>query len=139
MQSNLTPMSDSDVIACNYNAIAPDARTTHASTGQTLFASVLDIEELSDGYGFQLPLDTTTLYKATDFIANERLCCPFFTFTLVVNESLWLRLTGTDEVKTFVNLNIVEALRDTGTLPDPETWIAAHTTSTADPAATRVE
>ena len=113
------PTSASDVIACHYNAIAPDARKTHATTGQTLFASVLDIEELSDGYGFQLPLDTTTLYKATDFIANERLCCPFFTFTLVVNESLWLRLTGTDEVKTFVNLNMVEALRDTGTLPAP--------------------
>ncbi len=122
------PTSASDVIACHYNAIAPDARKTHATTGQTLFASVLDIEELSDGYAFQLPLDPTTLYNATAFIANERLCCPFFTFTLVVNESLWLRLTGTVEVKEFIKLNIVDALRETGALPDPEPWIAAHST-----------
>lgn len=129
MQSNLTPIPTSDVIACNYNAIAPDARTTHTTTVETLFASVIEIEELPDGYAFQLPLETPILYKAIEFIANERLCCPFFTFTLVVGDTLRLNLTGADEVKAFIKMNLVDTLQETGTLPDPETWIAAHSTS----------
>lgn len=128
MPTNLTPIHHPVAVACNYSAIAPEARASHVSTGQTLFGSVLHIEELADGYAFHLPLDTTTLHKTADFIANERLCCPFFTLTLVVNESLWLSLTGTDEVKTFIKMNIVDALQTTGTLPDPELWIVTHTT-----------
>lgn len=127
MQLNPLPGSNPIAIACDYNAIAPESRTTHTATVETIFASVLAIEELSHGYAFELPLETPLLYKVSEFIANERLCCPFFTFTLVVGDSLWLKLTGADEVKGFIKMNIVDALQQTGTLPDPDLWIATHT------------
>ena len=58
-------------------------------------ATIQDVKELADGYGFRLPLQTPMILKATQYITNERLCCSFFTFRLVVGEQLWLELTGT--------------------------------------------
>src|SRR5262245_29249312 len=89
------------VIACNMGAIDPTERSGHADTAENIFTATLNIKELADGYGFRLPLENQTLYKISEWIANERLCCPFFTFSMVVgNEQLWLHLTGTDEVKS---------------------------------------
>lgn len=129
MQPLPTDTNEPVVIACNYNAIAPDARAAHSATVEGLFAATLAIEELPDGYAFQLPLETATLHQVMDFIANERRCCPFFTFTVTVGEALWLTLTGAEEVKAFIKANMVEPLAETGQLPDPERWIAMHATS----------
>ena len=92
-------------------------------------SSVLEIKELATGYGFRLPLETPMLHKTIEFIANERLCCPFFTFTLVVGGQLWLELTGTDEVKDYIKANLVSAI-ERGTFPTTEALEAAYTAST---------
>jgi hypothetical protein len=52
----------------------------------------------------------TGLIRATDpqiaaFIPSERLCCPFFTFTLEITPArgpIWLQITGNAQVKTFL-------------------------------------
>jgi hypothetical protein len=52
-----------------------------------------------------LPNETGLLRKAVDFIANERLCCPFFGFTLEIEPeggALWLRLIGPEGIKLFI-------------------------------------
>ncbi len=39
------------------------------------------------------------------FIADERLCCPFFHFRLDIEPEqgpIWLQLTGTEDVKPFL-------------------------------------
>lgn len=89
-------------IACNLLAIAADERPGHIERSGSLFGSVLEVQELADGYAFRLPVESETLLQAAQFIANERLCCPFFTFTLRIepNQSaVWLTLTGDDAVK----------------------------------------
>jgi hypothetical protein len=106
------------VIACNPRAIAPAHRGEHAALSQSIFSSetILEVKELENGYGFRLPMDTAMLHKVVSFIANERLCCPFFTFTLVVGEQLWLQLTGTPEVKTLIQSDILGIVQ-TGVFP----------------------
>ena len=117
------------VIACNPSAIAPAEREAHAAVSQEIFSksTILAIKELANGYGFQLPLESAMLLKVAQFVANERLCCPFFTFSMVVDAELWLHLTGTDEVKGYIKTIIVDPLAATGNLPDKAAWIEAHT------------
>lgn len=106
------------VIVCNPGAIASADRDAHVGVAKDIFSSatILEIKELASGYGFRLPLETPMLHKVTQFIANERLCCPFFTFTLVVGEQLWLQLSGTPEVKALIKTDILSII-ETGDFP----------------------
>jgi hypothetical protein len=118
------------VIACNPTAIAPADRPTHVATAEEIFSAstVLAIKELAQGYAFRLPLSTAMLDKTFAYIANERLCCPFFTFTLVVGSELWLELSGTGEVKEYIKSNIVPMVQE-GRFPTLEQLEAAYPAS----------
>ena len=114
--SNLEP-----VIACNPGAIDANNREAHVDLSKEIFSSstLLEVKELTNGYGFRLPLETPMIYKVAQFIANERLCCSFFTFTLIVGEQLWLELTGSPEVKMIIQTDILKIV-DTGIFPGLE-------------------
>ncbi|MBZ0290317.1 MAG: hypothetical protein K8I30_22015 [Anaerolineae bacterium] len=101
------------VIACDLTAIDAADRDQHMLTGKQLFASVTEVQELADGYAFRLPAETHILHSAAHFIANERLCCPFFDFTLRVGakNGLWLSLTGNDDVKQFVRAEFASLVK----------------------------
>jgi hypothetical protein len=63
-----------------------------------------EIQELPDGYAFRYAADEYPRVAA--FIANERACCPFFTFVLEVppeGRPIWLRITGPDGVKDLLS------------------------------------
>ncbi len=99
--SNDTPL------VCDMTAIDAAHREQHGITARELFAGVQDIQELPGGYAFHLP--DTMLIKAVEFITNERLCCPFFQFSLDVEPnhgSIWLRLTGSAEVKRLIQVEL---------------------------------
>ena len=106
------------IIACNPRAIDAANRDAHVDLSKEIFAksTVLEVKELANGYGFRMPLETPMLYKVTQFIANERLCCSFFTFTVIVNDQLWLELTGSGDVKTLIKTDILKII-DTGVFP----------------------
>jgi len=109
------------VIACNPGAINTAERDAHVTLAKEIFsaATIQDVKELADGYGFRLPLQTPMILKAAQYITNERLCCSFFTFTLVVGDELWLHLTGTPEVKQVIKTDILKII-DTGVFPSLE-------------------
>ena len=91
------------IIACNPNALTPQQQERWMEVGIQLYAAVQEVQELPDGYAFRYAADQYA--QVTQFIANERLCCPFFTFTLEVTPAqgpLWLRITGSEHVKTFL-------------------------------------
>src|SRR4051812_44200044 len=115
------------VIACNPGAIAAAERNAHVTLSKEIFslATIQDVKELADGYGFRLPLQTPMILKVAQYITNERLCCSFFTFTLVVNNELWLHLTGTSEVKQVIKTDILTIL-DTGISPSLESLQATY-------------
>ncbi len=92
-------------IACDLSAIPTAEREDHIASAPQLFTSVQESRELPDGYAFRFPVDTDILLKITHYIANERLCCPFFGFGIELepqSAALWLHLTGSAEVKQFI-------------------------------------
>lgn len=98
-------MSDQPPIACDLTAIDENEREQHQQTAEAVFDAIDGLRELPDGYAFRLPPDTELIAQAGAFISRERLCCPFFHFSLDVTPDhgpVWLKLTGRDGVKEFV-------------------------------------
>lgn len=98
-------MSDHPPIACDLTAIEDEDLEPHRETAEAVFESIDGLQELPDGYAFRLPPETHLISQAGAFVSRERLCCPFFNFTLEVTSDhgpVWLKLTGRDGVKKFV-------------------------------------
>src|SRR5690242_14760589 len=96
--TNLEDLNETGpIFACDMGAIESAQREGHIENTKQLLGMLQVIEERPDGYALKLPLDSTILLKATQFIDLERLCCPFFGFSLELapnDSSFWLRLTG---------------------------------------------
>ena len=90
--------------ACDLTAMTADERKEHLRTAAYLFGeAVQESEELSQGYAFRFAAGDYPVVAA--FVTNERLCCPFLTFTVEVTAQqgpVWLRLTGPAGVKDFL-------------------------------------
>ena len=95
----MTEHTISGGLACDLSAIAPERRTAHqALTRELMSQAAQERAELPDGYAFRFAAERYDDVAA--FVANERLCCPFFAFTLEATPErgpLWLRITGSDE------------------------------------------
>jgi hypothetical protein len=94
-------------LACDMTAIPREQRDTHLAHSRELFSQVQEARELSNGYEFRLRADF--LENVADFIALEKLCCPFLNFAIEIeaeNGPLWLRLTGREGVKAFIREEI---------------------------------
>ncbi len=95
---------DLPAIACDLAAIAAGQRAPHQAVVEHLwYEAAQEVRELPNGYGFRFSADEYPTIAA--FIANERLCCPFFNFGLEVTPErgpVWLRLTGREGVKDFL-------------------------------------
>lgn len=88
-------------IACGLSSPERAARLDELRA--TIFAACQAVEETADGYAFAFTGDVAP--QLLDFVASERECCPFLTFDLHLppaNESLYLELSGNDEVKVFI-------------------------------------
>jgi hypothetical protein len=99
--------------ACDMSAIAADRRGAHLATIDKLFQAVESFRELPNGYTFRLRAELHVLMTAAEFIALERLCCPFFGFALEVERedgAIWLSLTGREGVKPFIMAEIGDHL-----------------------------
>jgi hypothetical protein len=95
--------------ACDMTAIAADQRSAHLTTINKLFRAVQSVRELPNGYSFRLRNETKLLLTVAEFIALERLCCPFFGFALEIEReggAVWLSLTGREGVKPFIMAEI---------------------------------
>jgi hypothetical protein len=104
-----TSFNQASPFVCDLNAIDPAHREQHSQAATEVFHSVQAVRELPNGYAFRLPNETGLLLKAIEFIAYERLCCPFFGFTLQIEPeggAVWLHLTGREGVKPFIRSEI---------------------------------
>jgi hypothetical protein len=94
--------------ACDMTAIPAAERPAHHQLTRRLIDDVAtDIRELPDGFSLHFPPDD---YPAlAEFVARERLCCPFLTFSIEVMPDqgpLVLRLTGPDGAKEFIRAEL---------------------------------
>lgn len=106
-------MSNQMTLACNLKAINKDDLKKHRENGKAVFEAISEIREVISGYEFRLPADTETIQRAGAFIAREKLCCPFFEFTLYVRAEhgpVWMRLSGGKEVKQYLEENLLPQL-----------------------------
>ena len=90
-------------------AIRADLRPVHLATAKDLFSRIAEFRELENGYAFRFTDGLNLLLKLAEFIALEKLCCPFLSFTVEVEEEggpVWLRLTGREGVKAFIREEI---------------------------------
>lgn len=91
---------------CDLTVMNPEQRERHMQIAHELMSEDRqEIVELADGFAFRFAADSATCVKIAQFISNERLCCPFFTFALEVpenNGAMWLRITGREGVKQFI-------------------------------------
>ena len=113
--------------ACDMTAIAPEKRDAHLSTLEGLFRLVKEVRELPNGYSFRFPNESEVLLGMAEFIALERLCCPFFGFNVEVEPeggAAWLSLTGREGVKPFIMAEIGEHLRLTNIKNDPHSSLS---------------
>jgi hypothetical protein len=95
--------------ACNMLALDAEGRRRHKIVMEQMRAVIKEVKELSDGYGFRLTPEQSTILLTSEFIARERLCCPFFTFELVAEREdgpLWLHLRGREGVKDFIRAEL---------------------------------
>jgi hypothetical protein len=70
-----------------------------------LMDSYQNLQEMEDGYAFQFPGESEWIQRVVTFVAEERVCCPFFTFELHYEPNLgpiWLRLRGSEEIKAML-------------------------------------
>jgi hypothetical protein len=84
------------VLACLPSAIPADQRVQHFALARELLnRQAIERADLADGYGFRFAADK--LVELVQFIDNERKCCPFMSFELVIapeSGPIWLRMTG---------------------------------------------
>lgn len=100
------------VFVCDMSAIEPHHRKQHVATAREIFQAVKEIRELPNGYAFHLPNEGPGLLKIAEFISREKLCCPFFGFSMEVQPAggpVWLSMTGDEGVKPFIQAEIGEA------------------------------
>jgi hypothetical protein len=103
--------TDVSTIACDLTAIPANERERHQALARRLFGTaVREVREQADGYAFRFAAEEFAALAA--FVANERLCCGFLTFTLETPPragDLWLRLSGDAAVKAFIAAEFVGA------------------------------
>lgn len=98
------------VFACNMNAMTKEQRKRQSQfLTPALHSQRLAAKEIEDGYEFMFPSDAHTLQLVAEWIGNERLCCPFFTFDVHLlngSEPMTLHIAGPEGVKEFIRAEI---------------------------------
>lgn len=101
-------------LACDRAALTAQARKRHFDElGPALRVRKRSVRELRDGFEFEFPTDTATFQLVSEWVAGERLCCPFFDIDIHVEREhgrLWLRLTGREGVKQFIQADFASWL-----------------------------
>ncbi len=96
-------------------ALSPAQRKRQTEVlAPAIIAAKGNTTELPDGYAFHFPPDAKTYATVSEWIGDERLCCPFFAFDLQVSDRsqpLALRITGPEGVKQFIRAELLEMVR----------------------------
>ena len=103
--------------ACDMTALTAEQRAAHARTTRALFGAMEGVEELPDGFAFRIPASGDLLRSAAAFVILERLCCPFFGFSIDLApgaDSFRLGIVGPAGVKPFIREELAEAFPAAG-------------------------
>jgi len=98
-------------LACVVGAISPAERAGHFALLKRLFGEAVlerrNIASPEEGYAFRFDADAFS--DVSQFIRNERLCCPFLTFVVELSPRggpLWLSLSGPGGTRAFLDAEL---------------------------------
>jgi hypothetical protein len=89
-------------IACDFTMMETEQRERYRALRPQLSKDLHEVRELEDGYAFRHSSEAEVLIALAEYVALERLCCPFFDFAIEVGRDggeVWLKMTGGQEVK----------------------------------------
>jgi hypothetical protein len=92
-------------LACDMTVFSPTERERHVQNTCELLTAVQAIHETEDSFEFVFLHGSESITKLAEFIAGERLCCPFLEFTLKIGageQPVSLILTGPEGTKEFL-------------------------------------
>ena len=96
-------------LSCDLFMLSDRDRLRREELVSLLGRSLLELYELELGYGMVFDPSASTLAELVEFIALERLCCPFLNFELRVQEEngpVRLEMTGREGVKQFLTAEL---------------------------------
>ncbi len=96
-------------LSCDLFVLSDRDRTRRDELVSALGHSLRELYELEQGYGMVFEPSTSTLAELVEFIALERLCCPFLNFELRVQEEngpMRLEMSGRGGVKQFLSTEL---------------------------------
>jgi hypothetical protein len=101
--------------ACDRLALTPELRKRHFDVvGPKLLTLKTGVRELPDGYEFSFLSDEETFQLVSEWVIQERACCPFFDMNIRLEREggpLWLRLTGRKGTKEFIKVDGAKWIR----------------------------
>jgi hypothetical protein len=92
-------------IACNLGALSPEQRRREQTLLAEFRETCRDPEETATGFRFVIPQEPLDLARIGEFLALERLCCPFLNFDLAVpagGDPVTLHVHGEPGAKSFL-------------------------------------
>jgi hypothetical protein len=101
-------------LACNMDVFTLEQREDHIRVTTQLVKAIQSMREIQNGYEFVFPNDSRFITGIGEFIANERLCCPFLEFGLNVQSndpSITLSLSGPVGTQEFLRAEFEEVFQ----------------------------
>lgn len=98
-------MTEKGGLYCNIRALTKIDRERHDQLMRRLETARVEVQELPDGFAFQLRNELVSLAELAEWISYESKCCPFFDFEIQLerdNGPLWLKLRGGEGIKPFI-------------------------------------
>ncbi len=97
-------MTSKRPIACDLSKLDDTARRREQQLLARFRSVLVLMSETESGFKFSLPADPETLSDLGEFLALERLCCPFLSFQLQVSaeEQADLEISGPPGAKEFL-------------------------------------
>ena len=107
-------MNSDTPLVCNMNVFTPAQRDSHIQMTMELIQAVESVQGVENGYELRFPNENEFIARIAEFISNERLCCPFLKFSLMVvsnNAPVSLSLTGPMGTQEFLRAEFGGAIQ----------------------------
>ncbi|HEX3597881.1 MAG TPA: hypothetical protein VHU80_22385 [Polyangiaceae bacterium] len=101
------------VIACNPGAFTQRQRQRYDALREQVRSAAGQVDEIEEGFVLRFATEPAVLGAVAEWIALERLCCPFLDFILEVpaaREFATVRITGPEGTKAVLREGMAQPL-----------------------------
>ena len=102
---NRSPQHETPFMCSIEKTLTKEQRAHKKVLSQKMEFARIETVEIPNGYLFRFRPDGVSIAEIADWVATERVCCPFFDLAIEAereNGPISLRITGRDGVKNFI-------------------------------------